>query len=233
MVTTSKRRDVVTYFREAFAMSERRACRVIESPRSTQRYMGRPRDTSLLLEELRELAQKRPRFGYRRLHALLRRRPSRLVRKRLRARDSTKPFAGLHPTLDYYVSSIHCQIGGIKVEESYAWARFNSAGNVVAEAVYWPEMPSSVVDDAASFSAMLADPKAGTTFLAKIPKGIEGRLAIHHTPAIWRGGFEQVVCYDVHVGAGEVQHFASDATKLQLPVDRETNAHMSDFASKR
>lgn len=42
-------------------------------PRSTVRYCRRSRDDAVLVERLQELAQQRPRFGYRRLHALLRR----------------------------------------------------------------------------------------------------------------------------------------------------------------
>lgn len=55
-------------------MSERRACTAIGQPRSTQRYQGQPRDDeATLCRRLRELVRQRPRFGYRRLTALLRR----------------------------------------------------------------------------------------------------------------------------------------------------------------
>ena len=55
-------------------MSERRACRLAKVARSTKRY--RPRLNARndgLRERLRALAEKRPRFGYRRLQALLER----------------------------------------------------------------------------------------------------------------------------------------------------------------
>lgn len=59
---------------EQFTVSERRACAVLEQPRSTQRYQGQPRsDEAALCRRLRELVQRRPRFGYRRLTAVLRR----------------------------------------------------------------------------------------------------------------------------------------------------------------
>lgn len=55
-------------------MSERRACRLLQLPRSTKRYRHRPHlDEEALRGRLRELAAERPRFGYRRLGALLRR----------------------------------------------------------------------------------------------------------------------------------------------------------------
>ena len=54
--------------------SERRACRLVGIGRSTARYRGRARaDEARLRQRLRELAVERPRFGYRRLHALLQR----------------------------------------------------------------------------------------------------------------------------------------------------------------
>jgi putative transposase len=53
-------------------MSERRACRLIKADRKTVRYRSRrPRDDALR-GRLRELATEQRRFGYRRLHILLR-----------------------------------------------------------------------------------------------------------------------------------------------------------------
>ena len=55
-------------------MSERRACEVLNQPRSAQRYAAKPRDDEpKLIERMRELVRGRPRFGYRRIGALLRR----------------------------------------------------------------------------------------------------------------------------------------------------------------
>ena len=58
----------------AHGLSERRACRALGVPRSTLRYPGvePERDKELLLR-IKELARKHPRFGYRRVTALLRR----------------------------------------------------------------------------------------------------------------------------------------------------------------
>lgn len=53
-------------------MSERRACRLIAADSKTVRYRSRrPRDDALR-DRLRELAAEQRRFGYRRLHVLLR-----------------------------------------------------------------------------------------------------------------------------------------------------------------
>ena len=54
-------------------MSERRACRALGQPRGTQRYHAKPprADDAALRRRLTELVRQRPRFGFRRLHALL------------------------------------------------------------------------------------------------------------------------------------------------------------------
>jgi putative transposase len=65
---------MVQWVRERYGVSERRACQLVEIGRSTLRYCPRPRtDDAPLRQRLHELAAARPRFGYRRLHVLLRR----------------------------------------------------------------------------------------------------------------------------------------------------------------
>lgn len=55
-----------------YEVSQRRACHVFCSQRSTQRYKsGSRRDDSLLRMRIREIAQTRLRFGYRRIHVML------------------------------------------------------------------------------------------------------------------------------------------------------------------
>jgi hypothetical protein len=66
-------RAAVAYLRQEHAASERRACGLIGQPRATQRYQRRPRSDDGLKEEVAKLAAERPRFGYRRLTALLQR----------------------------------------------------------------------------------------------------------------------------------------------------------------
>lgn len=58
--------------REEFRASERRVCGLMKVPRSSCRYQSR-RDDGWLRERLLALAREHPRFGYRRLHVLLRR----------------------------------------------------------------------------------------------------------------------------------------------------------------
>ena len=63
-------------------MSERRACTIVRVDRKTIRYRSRRPADEALRSRMRELAAERRRFGYRRLHVLLRREG--LVRNRKR-----------------------------------------------------------------------------------------------------------------------------------------------------
>jgi putative transposase len=63
-------------------MSERRACRIVTVDRKVVRYRSRRRSDTALRARMRELAAERRRFGYRRLHVLLRQEG--LVRNRKR-----------------------------------------------------------------------------------------------------------------------------------------------------
>lgn len=73
-MSPSRKRAAVCGLQQKFAASERRACEVLNQPRSCQRYQVKPRDDEpKLIKRMRELARQRPRFGYRRIAALLRR----------------------------------------------------------------------------------------------------------------------------------------------------------------
>ena len=64
---------MVAFLRVGFAVSERRACRVLGLSRSVQRYRSAKDEQLGLRLRLRELAASRVRYGYRRLHVLLQR----------------------------------------------------------------------------------------------------------------------------------------------------------------
>jgi len=66
-------RAAVEHLRAELGMSERRACRAVGLSRSTKRYTSRRVEPPGLRRRLRELAEERRRFGYRRLHVMLRR----------------------------------------------------------------------------------------------------------------------------------------------------------------
>ncbi len=82
-MTPAARREAVAHLRQTFEMSERRACRVIGADRASARYRSTRPEDGPLRERLRALAQERRRFGYRRLHVLLRREGHAVNRKRV------------------------------------------------------------------------------------------------------------------------------------------------------
>ena len=73
MVRPAQRRAAVVWAREAYRLSERRACRAVGAPRSTVRYRSVRPHQEALRRRLRELASVRVRAGYRQLHVFLRR----------------------------------------------------------------------------------------------------------------------------------------------------------------
>ena len=73
MVTPAAHREAVAHLRSIHEMSERRACRVLGVDRASVRYQATRPDDGALRDRLKALAQERRRFGYRRLHVLLRR----------------------------------------------------------------------------------------------------------------------------------------------------------------
>jgi putative transposase len=73
MVGPAAKRDAVAHLQSVMELSERRACSIVGADRTMVRYRSRrPADTELRTR-LRELANERRRFGYRRLFILLRR----------------------------------------------------------------------------------------------------------------------------------------------------------------
>ena len=60
------------FLMDELGLSERRSCRIVGLSRSVQRYQPVVRDDAVL-ERMRALASKNRRYGYLRLHAMLRR----------------------------------------------------------------------------------------------------------------------------------------------------------------
>lgn len=67
------KREAVGYIVDHYAVTHRRACRIVKQHRSVQYYRSCRDLKTALRARMRELAQIRMRFGYRRLHVLLRR----------------------------------------------------------------------------------------------------------------------------------------------------------------
>jgi transposase InsO family protein len=71
-VSPSRKREAVEHLQEKLEVSERRACEVVDQPRSTQRYEPAAKeDEPRLVARMLELVRERPRFGYRRIAAML------------------------------------------------------------------------------------------------------------------------------------------------------------------
>ncbi len=84
-MTAQQRRQAVRFLQERFGVSERRACRVLGQQRSTQRQPPKKatEEEGRLVARMLELVRKHPRYGYRRIWALLRREGWRVNRKRV------------------------------------------------------------------------------------------------------------------------------------------------------
>src|ERR1700726_4329484 len=73
VVTPAAERRAVAHLKEAFGLSERRACKAIGCCRMTVRYESTRPDDRDLRERMKAIAHERRRFGYRRVHILLKR----------------------------------------------------------------------------------------------------------------------------------------------------------------
>ena len=83
-------RTDVAFAIQQFGMSVRQACRLVNVDRSSYRYEPMPDHNAQLREELVNLARQKPRYGYRRLHALLVRRDKAAVRNSFTACTNAK-----------------------------------------------------------------------------------------------------------------------------------------------
>ena len=73
VVKAASRREAARYLQQTYQVSERRAGRALGLSNSSLRYSSRRPNAEALRRRLRELAAERPRYGYQRLWALLRR----------------------------------------------------------------------------------------------------------------------------------------------------------------
>ncbi len=73
MVTPDAKRKTVKHLQEHFGQSRRRICKVVGLSPSTWHYRLKPDDNPTIRERLRELAGERRRWGYRKMHEILRR----------------------------------------------------------------------------------------------------------------------------------------------------------------
>lgn len=67
------KRRAVDFLMTDLGLSERRSCRIVGLARSVQQYRAIARDDDAVVERMRVLASENRRYGYLRLHAMLRR----------------------------------------------------------------------------------------------------------------------------------------------------------------
>jgi putative transposase len=99
-VKPSQRRPVVNYLHGTYRVSERRACGVARLSVSTFRYQSRQEPRTALRLRIREIAQVRVRYGYRKIRVLLKRegwnvghKPRRRRRASMHRRERFQPTA--------------------------------------------------------------------------------------------------------------------------------------------
>ena len=68
-----RRRELVDETRKVWQVSIRRACGVLGAARSSYHYASRRPSQAVLGKRIREIAETQVRYGYRRIHMLLRR----------------------------------------------------------------------------------------------------------------------------------------------------------------
>jgi putative transposase len=73
VTSAADRRAAVTFLTSRWKLSERAACKLAGISRSALAYRSRRRDEPQLVKDLKALARRHPRYGYRRLWAMLRR----------------------------------------------------------------------------------------------------------------------------------------------------------------
>jgi len=82
VVTVERKREAVVFLKTK-EVSERRSCQLVLLARSTCQYRIRREPDKEFENQVKELAFANPRYGYRRVHALLRRSGQRVNRKRV------------------------------------------------------------------------------------------------------------------------------------------------------
>ena len=137
---------IAGYLRESHKLSQRKAASLVRSAPSVLRYKSKRPACESVRARLKELAQQRPRFGYRRLHVLLRRegivinrkkthrlyreeglhlRPKR--RRRITSSTRTAPEAATSPnqiwTMDFVHDNLACGRAFRALNIMDAWSR--------------------------------------------------------------------------------------------------------------
>jgi transposase InsO family protein len=84
MVSLAERRRAAEHLETGHGLSERRACQVVGIPRSSKRRPSGRIEEAVLVRRIHDLSERYPRFGYRKIHGILRTEGAAIGRDRLR-----------------------------------------------------------------------------------------------------------------------------------------------------
>jgi len=83
MVRPAEKREAVKYLEDQYRVSERRSCRVLKIYRSAYRRQPKRSEQAFLRMRIKEIASVRVRYGYRRIHVLLKKEGWQINHKRV------------------------------------------------------------------------------------------------------------------------------------------------------
>jgi len=111
-------------------------------------------------------------------------------------------------------------VNGIPVAESVASANFDDDYQTTSEALYWPEIPASVVTAALVLQRTVTSPRSLAALKSMLPSNAQGNggVFIHHSnPSVPSTEFAAVATYDVVLSDDQVLSFDSNGHAVILP----------------
>jgi len=120
---------------------------------------------------------------------------------------------------DGYSTVLSRSIDGIFVPESFAWARLSTDQQVIAESVYWPDVPVRVLNEAKELATVAGTPDYLTKLGADLASP-PGSVAIHHSVG-FANSITFTVTYDVAIrgSSGASRHFDGNGLAVTVPSD--------------
>jgi hypothetical protein len=106
------------------------------------------------------------------------------------------------------------------VEGSYAWAQFNKNEDVVAEEVWWPELPATVHQKIAELRGILGTPSAIVAWKAKLPSELQpesGEIVVHHARPTVDAWFVEVTVDFQKRGRLNIPRYTAAGTSFEPP----------------
>jgi putative transposase len=216
-VGVAAQREAVQFLVEQ-GIATHRACVLLDLQRSTFYYQSRPDHNAELEQHLRELAEKHPRYGYRRMRSRLQV-PKRTRKRRRRGGAGTLPVKALHPghvwTYDFIHD--HC-LNGTKLKLLTVMDEFTREGLAIEVATSLPSR--RVIAVLADLFAQHGAPQFirsdnGPEFIAQ---ALRDWLAQHQTETLyidpgcpWQNGFGESVGGTVRDECLNMHAFASVA----------------------